>query len=455
MAPNKKGKSRRKGLFIAEMVILAVLTVALIGAIWVTHKLSLVNYDTNFDRSQVKTSTEYNNQSTTTTSTTETADAQVAVTETPEDTSTQTAAQVGSQTQLSGIQTIALVGLDTRETEDDYEGLANSDTMIICVINHNERTIKLASVYRDTYLNVYWDGEDYYDKANSAYALGGAEEFLTMLNLNLDLDITQYATVEFKALQVTIDLLGGLDVELTQQEIVHLNNYNIETAAACGVEYVEIPVPSDDELYGAQTATYHLNGSQAVSYARIRYTDGYDFRRASRQRVILQLIKEKAASADVFTINNLLNQVLPLVTTNLDSSEIMSMAIPVLSYTLTSDDQTGFPSVHVEDSGGEITGSDCVIPVTLAYNVQVLHEFLYPGYEYYPSDTVLATSEYIASTTGYGDDQIAAAASVYDNSDIPAYTDLKDLYTSLGYGDDTSSSDESGYYDEDGNYISY
>ncbi len=449
MAPKKKSRAGRKGLFIAEMLILAVLTVALIAAIWVTHKLSLVNYDTNFDRSQVKTATEYNNQSTTTS--TETAAAQVAVTETPVDTSTQTAAQVGAQTQLSGIQTIALVGLDTRETEDDYEGLANSDTMIICVINHNERTIKLASVYRDTFLNVYWDGEDYYDKANSAYALGGAEEFLTMLNLNLDLDITQYATVEFKALQVSIDLLGGLDVELTQQEIVHLNNYNIETAAACGVEYVEIPVPSDDELYGAQTATYHLNGSQAVSYARIRYTDGFDFRRASRQRVILQLLKEKAASADVFTIDSLLNQVLPLVTTNLDSSDIMSMAVPVLSYKLTSEDQTGFPSVHVEDSGGEITGSDCVIPVTLAYNVQVLHEFLYPGYEYYPSDTVLNTSEYIASYTGYGDAQISAAASVYDDSDIPAYTDMTDIYATYGNSHDS----ESGYYDEDGNYISY
>ena len=121
-----------------------------------------------------------------------------------------------------------------------------------------------------------------------------------MLNLNLDLNITEYVTVDFTALTKTIDLLGGIDIDLTREEVIHINNYNrgddeaTGTAEASGVEYEALEVPPEEESGTGITHTYHLNGSQAVSYARIRYTAGNDFRRASRQRLVLAKIMEKS-----------------------------------------------------------------------------------------------------------------------------------------------------------------
>lgn len=426
MTPQRRRKKRR-GLLLAELVILAVLTVALFGAVWINHKLSLVNYDKDFDPTKVKTATDVNKK---------TGEEEIV----PAETEQASAAQAGQPVQtpaatpaltdgsqntepvdygLEGVEMIALVGLDTRITEE-YDG-ENSDTMMICCINHNTRTIKLISLYRDTFLNVgedYYGSPDYYTKANEAYNLGGAAQFLSMLNLNLDLNITEYVSVEFKALATAIEMLGGIDVDLSYLEILHLNNYNIETSEACGMEYIPVELPPTDET-DPTTFTYHLNGSQAVSYARIRYTDGFDFRRTSRQRVVLTKLKEKAKSADMISLNNMLNAVLPLVTTNMDSAKILSMAVPILSYSMTPEDQSGFPFVHLEDDAS-ITGIDCVLPITLEYNVTRLHEFLLPGVEYYPSSTVLGYSDYIISMTGYDESFIEPASQLDDDGALPA-----------------------------------
>ena len=426
MTPQRKRKKRR-GLLLAELVILAVLTVALFGAVWINHKLSLVNYDKDFDPTKVKTATDVNKK---------TGEEEVV----PAETEQASAAQAGQPVQtpaattapadssqntepvdygLEGVEMIALVGLDTRITEE-YDG-ENSDTMMICCINHNTRTIKLISLYRDTFLNVgedYYGSPDYYTKANEAYNLGGAAQFLSMLNLNLDLNITEYVSVEFKALATAIEMLGGIDVDLSYLEILHLNNYNIETSEACGMEYIPVELPPTDET-DPTTFTYHLNGSQAVSYARIRYTDGFDFRRTSRQRVVLTKLKEKAKSADMISLNNMLNAVLPLVTTNMDSAKILSMAVPILSYSMTPEDQSGFPFVHLEDDAS-ITGIDCVLPITLEYNVTRLHEFLLPGAAYTPSKTVLSYSDYIIKMTGYDESFIEPASQLDDDGALPA-----------------------------------
>lgn len=471
MASGRRNRNRRKGLLVAEIVILVILTAALIGAVWVTHKLSLVNYDSSFDRTKVQTATEANkNRSESKTKTTpeptktpqndsdqQTGNDTMLPHESAETTQEETETAV-PESNLSGIDVVALVGLDTRPLEEDEDTGDNSDTMIICVINHNTKSIKLASIYRDTLLNIGedWDGTpDTYTKANAAYNIGGPEQFLSMVNLNLDLDITEYVTVEFKALATAIEMLGGIDVDLTYQEIVHLNNYNIETSAACDMEYVEIELPPLEELNGVMTRTYHLNGSQAVSYARIRYTDGFDFRRASRQRLVLTLLKEKAKNADLATINSLLNAVLPMVTTNLDSSKIFSMAWPVLFYDMSSDDQSGFPFVHLEDDG-VITGADCIIPVTLEYNVTKLHELLFPGQTYYPSEIVQEYSAYITEMTGYGEETIEPASEIPDDAEIPIYMpdavqqELEQSQAQEEYNEDEY------YYDEaTGEYVHY
>lgn len=400
MAKKRKapGYRKRKGMFVFECAVLAVLLVVLGGSIWATMKFSLINFE-KLDPSKVFTSDEVNNS---------TADEGT-------DQNHQGVQEGTNDFGLSGYEMIALVGIDTREGVDAM----NSDTMIIACLNHNEKTIRLASIYRDTYLNVGedYDGETLYSKANCAYGIGGAAQFLSMVNLNLDLNITEFASVRFLALAKTIELMGGLDIDMTREEVIHLNNYNIETAEACGMEYQALELPSELEFDGAMTRTFHVNGSQAVSYARIRYTSGNDFRRAARQRLVLQLTLEKAKTVGLGTLNNILNDVLGDVTTNMDNSKILTYAAAVLSYNIV--DQAGFPFDHVEDDGS-MTGNDNVIPVTLESNVVKLHSFLQPDVSYTPSATVQAYSEYIIEKTGLGVESVPESS---ENGAIPVWTE--------------------------------
>ena len=390
----RKRQRRKKILFTIEILVLVLLSLVLVAAIWATHKFSLINHE-ELDQDKLKTADEVNANS--------------------NDSGNDGQGQTDSN--LSGVELIALVGIDSR---DEMEG-ENSDTMIIACIDHTNKTIRLASLYRDTYLNI---GEDYdgtpdcYTKANAAYNYGGATQFLSMLNLNFDLNITEYMTVNFKALSDVVQALGGLDIDMTREEVIHLNNYNVETSAACGLEYEELSYPSAEEFDGAMTLTFHLNGSQAVSYARIRKTAGNDFRRTSRQRLVLEKIMEKAKTADLGTLNSIMDQVFPQITTNLDNSRLISMIQPVLGYTFAG--QTGFPFTHLEDTG-ELTGEDCVLPVTLEYNAILLHQFLFPDTEYSPSETVQSYSATITAICGYGEDSIELAQSNEDNAEIPIW----------------------------------
>ena len=144
--------------------------------------------------------------------------------------------------------------------------------------------MKLVSVYRDTLLNL---GNDTYSKANAAYAYGEAEQAITMLNTNLDLNISEYATVNFNALTTIIDDLGGLDMDMSYAEIVHMNNYCVETSEETGKDYTPIELPDRPDDIEAVQYHYHLNGVQATSYCRIRYTASLDMGRTERQRLSL------------------------------------------------------------------------------------------------------------------------------------------------------------------------
>ena len=121
--------------------------------------------------------------------------------------------------ELHGFKTIALFGIDHRDQNEALSG-ENSDTMIIASINYDAQEIRLVSVYRDTLVNI---GDDIYAKANAAYAYGGAKQALTMLNTNLDLNISEYVTIDFNALAAAVDALDGLDIPLSYAEIVHMN----------------------------------------------------------------------------------------------------------------------------------------------------------------------------------------------------------------------------------------
>lgn len=142
---------------------------------------------------------------------------------------------VGSKV-MKGYTNIALFGVDSRDENLDS---SNSDTTIVASINNDTKEVKLVSIYRDTYLNIGQD-KDKYDKANAAYAIGGPVQSMSMLNTNMDLNIKNYVAVDFNALVKVIDLLGGLDVDLSYEEIEHMNNYCVETSEKTGASYEPI-----------------------------------------------------------------------------------------------------------------------------------------------------------------------------------------------------------------------
>lgn len=313
---------------------------------------------------------------------------------------------------MQGYTTIGLVGVDSRD--GDLEAGTNSDTMIIASINNDTKEVKLVSLYRDTYLRIGEDeeGNGIYNKANSAYAKYGPEGFMRMLNSNLDLNVTYFVTVDFQAVAEAVELLGGIDEELSEEEIVHLNNYCKETAEVTGMEYEPL-----EEVAGV----HHLNGVQTVAYARIRYTVGDDFRRAARQREVIYKIVEKAKQADVATLTKILDEVFPNIKTNMTKADILSMGMSMISYDIA--DQAGFPHDHVygENVKNAMNGLDCVVPVTLESNVIWLHEFLYPEDAYEPSENVKAYSNRIIETSGYSlEDQL----SVSEDGSLAAYREI-------------------------------
>ncbi|WP_243007062.1 LCP family protein [Dorea sp. AM58-8] len=265
-----------------------------------------------------------------------------------------------SEEQETGYLNVALFGLDSRE--GDLGKGNRSDTMMIASLNKATGEVKLVSVYRDTLLELD-DGS--YNKANAAYAFGGPEGAISMINRSMDMDISKYVAVNFNALVDVIDALGGLDITLTDAEVVHMNNYCVETSKVTGADYTKI----EPEVAG----TYHLNGVQAVSYSRIRYTGGGDFERTSRQRHVLELIAEKAQSASFSTLNKIIDKVFPQVSTNFTIAEMIAYAKNIAKYKL--GDSMGFPDNNSFDML-DVVGS-VVIPETLTSNVEDVHKFLF------------------------------------------------------------------------------
>ena len=348
---------------------------------------------------------------------------------------------------MTGYKTYVLFGIDTRGEGSQYSA-QNSDTMIIVSVNNDTKEVRMVSVYRDTLLNV---GDDTYTKANAAYALGGPEQAITMLNTNLDLDISDYATADFSALVEVIDDLGGLDIPLSYAEIEHMNNYCVETSEKTGASYEPIekpdPKPEDESKI---LGTYHLNGVQATSYCRIRYTSGWDMKRTERQRYIISLMVEKAKKASLSTLNDIMDEVFPMIKTNFSKTELIQLGMGILSYQL--GDTQGFPKSNImgEDVKDAI-GIDCVVPTTLEANVKQLHAFLFDQEDYSPSETVLKRSDYIAAHTGFGNDYVSDELKQYISDRESALDDEEnsdseeEIDTQSDASSETSADDMSAY----------
>lgn len=367
-----KKMRRRKIIFGIEITVLLILSGILFVYAWINRSMDKMNQDT-LDSSQIQINSEVKANT--------------------------------DLSQMSGTQVIVLVGVDARGVEgSELAESMNSDTIILCCIDHDKQEIRMVSIMRDTWMNMAKYTDEYYefDKANSAYNRGGPESMLSMLNTNLDFALTDYVTVNFKALADAIDVLGGLDIEMTNAECVHANNYNREVSEAQGVEYEAIPY--DEDLGDDYSEVRHVSGALATSYARIRYDGGDDAKRTSRQRIVINLMVQKLKQNPT-KIPEILDKVMGNVSTSLTKNEILELGMHAVTYTMGTSYAYPFQLCYGENVVNAL-GEDVVIPVTLEFNVRELHEYLYPGLSYEPSAAVTEYSDYIARKSGYDEDMI-------------------------------------------------
>lgn len=349
-AMRRKKRKRKLILFIVELILLIVV----LAGLWFWQKLSKIETDDTF------------------------------VADSNDELTDDTKNILGEYT------TIALFGVDNRSNGNYKSG--NSDVIMIARIDNETKEVKLVSVYRDTMLNMMdEDNKEAYSKANAAYNMGGPEQAVRMLNVNLDLDIKEYVAFDFNAVAEAIDLLGGVEVEISTAEAVAMQGYQDEVAGM---------TDKDNELL-YQGGTYNLDGVQAVAYARVRYVGNGDFERTERQRLVVNKMVEKALASDLGTINELIDTVFPEIKTSLSKAEILSLAKDALNYSM--GENTGFP--FDQETGSykvsyQKKKASCVIPADLASNVKQLHEFLYGTTDYEVTQSVQNISDEIVNRTG-------------------------------------------------------
>lgn len=282
----------------------------------------------------------------------------------------------------TGYLNVALFGVDSRKNELGKG--TRSDAIMVASLNRETLEIKISSVFRDTLLE---QDDKSIDKANAAYSYGGPEEAVAVLNKNLDMDIERYVTVNFDALIDVVDSVGGVEIDVTEEEVQYVNGYSTEIKKVTGKDSPDITGP------GLQV----LDGIHATAYTRIRYTAGDDFKRAERQRTVLTKIVENLQKASPAQLNKIIDSVFPQVATNFTMAEILDYAKDAFDYKLV--ETTGFPFDKTTDELLDV--GSVVIPVTLQSNVEQLHKFFYgDGEAYSVSSTVAAISDKIVDKAG-------------------------------------------------------
>lgn len=288
----------------------------------------------------------------------------------------------GVDESLATYRNIALLGIDARS---DTFGTGNrSDCIMILSLNEKTKDVKIASDYRDTYLNI--DGHGL-DKVTHAYSYGGPKLALNTLNKNLDLNITEFVAINFDTVRVVVDSIGGVEIPIDSQEVKYINGYINSLNKQFGTSSANITTPG----------TYKLDGVQALAYSRIRYTDGGDYKRTERMRDVFMAVFKKAKTMNISELNNLANTILHHVSTNISENEIMGMIPKAISFNIK--DSFGWP---YETEGKMITKVWYGVPINLQKNVSKLHESLFNEVDYEPTDTVKNISNDIIKTTGYG-----------------------------------------------------
>lgn len=283
---------------------------------------------------------------------------------------------------LTGYRNIALFGIDSRD--NNLERGNRSDCIIIASINNDTKEVKLISVYRDTYVQIDGFG---LDKITHAYSYGSAQLAISTLNKNLDLNIKEFITVNFDAVAEAVDALGGIDINIeTQEEMKYLNSYIAETSKVTGITSEKI----------TQTGKQTLDGVQAVAYSRIRYTEGGDYKRTERMRIVLEAMVEKLKTKSIGEINSFVDTILPKVKTNIQAGDMISMVPDMMNYQIT--ESIGWPY----ETKGITLDRWYGVPVTLENNVTRLHQEAFGETDYQVSEEIKTISDQIITKTGYG-----------------------------------------------------
>ncbi|MBR2240733.1 MAG: LCP family protein [Clostridia bacterium] len=285
----------------------------------------------------------------------------------------------GVAEQLKGYRNIAVFGVDARS--DRYVN-TRSDVIMIVSLNQDTNDVKVTSVYRDTYLNI--DGHGF-DKVTHAYAYGGPELAINTLNKNLDLNISEFVTVNFSAVIDIVDSIGGVEIDVDSEELVYLNKY---------IQNVNREFNRNDAAL-TRTGVSNLTGAQALAYTRIRYTAGGDFKRTERSREVLNATFGKAKKLSVGKLNNLADVLLPKVYTNIKATEILGMIPSIYNINITEGEGWPYKTAFYNN------GISYVAPVTLEQNVKQLHQHLFGNDGYEVSDKVKEYSNGIIKRTGY------------------------------------------------------
>lgn len=290
----------------------------------------------------------------------------------------------GVKDATAGYRTIALYGVDSRDQNMDAG--TNSDSIMIVSINESTKEIKLVSVYRDTLMDIASGAMNKSQKVNYAYQLGGAVTAINTLNTNLDLNITDYVAVDFSAMASIIDAVGGVNINVVDDEI---NNFNKNLA-----EQISISGKYSSGI--TQAGQYTLDGQQAVAYSRIRSTGSGDITRTERQRIILLKVIDKLIKADTSSLSAFVDVSFNNISTSLNKDSILDLVKAVAKYSIV--DTAGFPFAYEAVDMAE--QGNCLVAADMESNVQALHEYLYGNSHYKVSDTSKQISVSLAKETG-------------------------------------------------------
>ena len=282
---------------------------------------------------------------------------------------------------------ILLIGIDTRDT-DLGEGLQQGDVQLILSLNKDDGSVKLTSILRDLYVTI--PGYRNMNRINLSYSRGGGELAMRTVNKNFDMNIEYYATINFYGLASIIDAIGGVDIDMTKKEANAINTYlrkhppkydNTDGSARVPLEKID----------GVQ----HLDGVQAVMYARVRSIDN-DFARTGRQRKLLELLLSKIMQdMSIDKLMSLIETSMPYVKTNVGLDTMLSLALGLLNGGIIQRAQNGETLIqqhripmdetwkyHTTEGGASVVAFRNTKRKT--ENVQALHEFIYGAY--YPAE---------------------------------------------------------------------